>query len=377
MVNRFKMASKSKQTFGVIVLVFMFFHKSVLAEKSKILIAQMSGDSSHSVFSLELAKTLSARGNEVWVVDSEETYRWRIKSQNLSEIQFVLFQNTVPFREAKVLINRYVARQLHSISANSALQYQLEVEDKQLLANITDGRTQSIFALASYDLDDMISSTEVMEKLKAVGFDMIVGDTVPLYQVTLSQLLKVPYIHFGLLPLAPSQNDRFAYNPSNAAYVPERMSFLSDTMTFRERVKNTLLYWITSFFYYKYCLGPMDDLLQKHDIRPDANFGQLMSEAQMWIFNSDFAVDFPRPLSPHVKFVGGGMSGPASPLDEVRHFKLFSFVVLQSPTCICICFSICILSVNYCIADKVLFGKCLVKKDLVFSFYGKSFCVLC
>ncbi|XP_071798796.1 UDP-glucuronosyltransferase 2A2-like [Asterias amurensis] len=325
------MAYTSKQSLGVIVLlVFMIFYKPVLAKKNKILMAQMAGFSSHALFSLELAKTLSARGNEVWVVDSAETYNLRIKGQNLSEIQFVLFQSSTPYLEVKQIISRYVATQLRNSSANSVLQYQVESEDTELDRRLPDGRTRDIFHLASYDLDDMISNPEVITKLKAVGFDMIVGDTVPLYQVTLSQLLKVPFINFGLLPMAPSQNDRFAYNPSNAAYVPERMSFLTDTMTFKERVKNTLLYWITSFFYYKYGLGPMDDILQKHNIRPDANFGQLMSEAQMWIFNSDFVVDFPRPLSPHVKFVGGVMSGPASPLDEVRGFKIIIFVVLHS-----------------------------------------------
>ncbi|XP_071798767.1 UDP-glucuronosyltransferase 2C1-like isoform X2 [Asterias amurensis] len=311
------MAHTSKQSLGVIVLlVFIIFYKPVLAKKNKILMTPLRVYSSHAVFSLELAKVLSARGNEVWVVENEQTYDQRIKNQNLSEIHFVLVQNKIPVSVLEVLVKRFIARNLRSSSANSALQYQLEAEDTKLFANLTDGRTLEIFTAPSYDLDDMISNTEVMTKLKAVGFDMIVGDTVPLYQVTLSQLLKVPFINFGLLPMAPSQNDRFAYNPSNAAYVPERMSFLSDTMTFKERVKNTLLYWITSFFYYKYCLGPMDDILQKHNIRLDANFGQLMSEAQMWIFNSDFVVDFPRPLSPHVKFVGGVMSGPASPLDE-------------------------------------------------------------
>ena len=81
--------------------------------------AQMGGFSSHALFSYELAKTLSARGNEVWVVDSEETYNWHIKDQNLSEIQFVLFQSTIPYLEAKQIISRYVATQLGSSSANT------------------------------------------------------------------------------------------------------------------------------------------------------------------------------------------------------------------------------------------------------------------
>ena len=147
---------------------------------------------------------------------------------------------------------------------------------------------------------------------------MITGDAIHTLHVFLNQVLGVPYIQIGLTTIAPLQHDRFAYNPCNPAYVPERLSFLSDTLTFRERLKNTLLYWLTGYFYYKYMLSPLDEVLRKHNLRPDANIGQLIPEAELWIFNSDFVVDFPRPLSPHVKFVGGILTGHALPLSEVK-----------------------------------------------------------
>ncbi|XP_022098635.1 UDP-glucuronosyltransferase 1-2-like [Acanthaster planci] len=162
----------------------------------------------------------------------------------------------------------------------------------------------------------MLGNKEVIENLKTVGFDMIIGDMVPLYHVILSQVLNVPCIHYSVLSMVPSQHDRFAFNPSYSAYMPERLSSLTDVMTFRERTTNALLYLITGYFYYHYMLTPMDDVLRKRNIRPDANFGQLLSEAAMWIFNSDFVFDFPRPFSPHVKFVGGVLTGPSKPLDE-------------------------------------------------------------
>ena len=66
------------------------------------------------------------------------------------------------------------------------------------------------------------------------------------------------FVQIGLTTIAPSQHDHFAQNPSSPACVPERLSFLSDTLTFRERPKNTLLYWLTGYFYYKYMLSPLD-----------------------------------------------------------------------------------------------------------------------
>ena len=134
---------------------------------------------------------------------------------------------------------------------------------------------------------------------------MITGDVIHTLHVFLSHVLSVPYIQIGLTTIAPSQQDRFSYNPSNPAYVPEHLSFLSDTLTFRERLKNTLLYWLTGYFYYTYMLSPLDTVLEKHSNRSDAYLGYLLPKAEMWIFNSDFVVDFSRPLSSHVKLVGG------------------------------------------------------------------------
>ena len=56
-------------------------------------------------------------------------------------------------------------------------------------------------------------------------------------------------------------------------------------------------------------LSLLDEVLRKHNLSPDAKIGQLIPEAELWIFNSDFVVDFLRPLSPYVKFVGGILTG--------------------------------------------------------------------
>ena len=115
----------------------------------------------------------------------------------------------------------------------------------------------------------------------------------------------MPIVQIGLTTFAPSQHDHFAHNPSSPAYVLERPSFLSNTLTFPERPRNTLLYCRTGYFFYKYRLSLLDEVLRKHNFRPDANIGQLIPEAELWVFNSDFVVDFLRPLSSHVKLVGG------------------------------------------------------------------------
>ena len=253
----------------------------------------------------------------MWVTIDETSHIKQFpKSGVPPEVKMVLYY--IPLAEhLATLVRRYVSNQLRGSNANSVLQYRIEAEDREIQASL-EGRKADIFSSLSYYIDDVLSSTEVVEQLKMVEFDLIVGDVVQQLQVFLSQTLKVPFVEIGLTYAAPSKHDHFAHNPSNPAYVPERLSFLSDTLTFRERLKNTLLYWLTGYFYYKYMLSPLDEVLRKHNLSPDAKIGQLIPVAELWIFNSDFVVDFPRPLSPHVKFVGGILTGHALPLSEVK-----------------------------------------------------------
>ncbi|XP_038050047.1 UDP-glucuronosyltransferase 2C1-like [Patiria miniata] len=314
-MNKLKMGCFGVSVFLALSMIMLLHLKPVLG--CKILVAATSGMCSHMISGIEIAKTLSSRGNKVWVVMNEETHRLYVQGRMEipDQIHFALFKTSLTDKDGDTFLRRYVSKQLRDERANTALQYRIEAEDREIQARVA-GRKVDVFKASSFVNDDMLGNTQLIEKLKTVGFDMIIGDVVTLYQVFLSQVLKVPYINFGLTSMVPSQHDRFAFNPIHPAYVPERLSSLTDTMTFQERRKNTLLYWITGYFYYKFMLTPMDEVLQKRNIRPDANFGQLLSEAAMWIFNEDFAFEFPRPLSPHVKFVGGVLTGPSKPLNE-------------------------------------------------------------
>ncbi|XP_022098652.1 UDP-glucuronosyltransferase 2C1-like isoform X1 [Acanthaster planci] len=284
--------------------------------RSKILVTAPSVTCSHLFSSAEIARTLSARGNDVWFLIDEELYDRHAATLALPEQMKVAFYKTaLSYTESETYVRRYVSKQLRDSSANTAKQYRLEAEDREIQERL-GGRKVDLFTATSVGTDDILGIEELMRGLKAAGFDMIVGDYTAQFYVILSQVLQVPYIHIGLTPIAPSQHDRPAYTPSHPAYVPERFSAVSDTMTIRERLKNYLLYWVMSYSYDKYVLTPYDKLLQKRNIRPDANFFQLLTEAKLWIFNSDFVVDFPRPLNPQVKFVGGFLAGSAKPLNQ-------------------------------------------------------------
>ena len=293
----------------------------VAVVRKKILLTGPSVTCSHLYSSAEIAKTLSARGHDVWFLLSGDLYDSYAKVLAFPESMTVaIYNTTITHDVAEIYIRRYVSKQLRDSQANSARQYRLEAEDREIQA-LLGGRKVDIFTAASVGTDEILESEELIRSLRSVGFDMIVGDFTGLYYVFLSQVLGVPFVHIGLTPIAPSQHDRPAYTPSNPAYVPERFSAMSDDMTFRERLRNYLLFWVMGYSFDKYMLSPFETVQRKHSIRPDASFSRLLSEAKLWIFNSDFVVDFPRPLNPQVKFVGGFLTGPAKPLSQVILIK--------------------------------------------------------
>ena len=191
--------------------------------ESKILVVVTGGPGSHFISDLQIAKMLLARGHEVWVTIDETSHTKRFPGSGVPpEVKVVLYYAPLTEHSA-TLVRRYVSNQLRGSNANSVLQYRIEAEDREIQASL-EGRKADIFSSLSYYIDDVLSSKEVVEQLRSLKFDVIVGDAVQPIRVFLSQALKVPFVLIGLTPIAPSQHDHFAHNPSSPAYVPERLS---------------------------------------------------------------------------------------------------------------------------------------------------------
>ncbi|XP_038060857.1 2-hydroxyacylsphingosine 1-beta-galactosyltransferase-like [Patiria miniata] len=283
-----------------------------VASCSKILYVTTGGVGSHYPAGVEISKALARRGHHVTVSIDQDSYERGEDDRNFpANMETITFPASFPLETTFRTIDKYVRSTLRGCSPNDVID-QLPPPDYPGQDNHT------LFDLNEIFCDDILNDTELIAKLRAASYDMIVGDTVFLCYALLSQKLSVPFIHFGLTSMVPSQHDIFAGNPVSPAYVPERASELTDQLTFRQRFKNTLMYHLVRYFYNKLVLQTFEIVQQRHSLRPDVTFQQLIPEAEMWIFSSNFLVDFARPLPPHVRFVGGVLTGPPSQLIEVR-----------------------------------------------------------
>ncbi|XP_022100574.1 UDP-glucuronosyltransferase 2C1-like [Acanthaster planci] len=279
------------------------------AQGSRILILNPEGFSSHFRGSISIGKALARRGHHVTagamkvLLDDVGGEKQDIPpNMELLPMQFSLSHETL-----SRTIDKYVRSTLRGYAPN-------EVIDELPPTIHPDEDKYTIFNLCEVKCSDVLEDDKLLSRLRAAKYDIIVGDTVYLCHPLLSQILSVPFIHIGLTTMVPSQHDIFAGNPVNPAYVPERTTELTDTMTFRQRLKNTAMYQIMKYLYNKYVLQLYQNVQLSSNVKPDMTFRQLMSTAEMWIFSSNFLIDFPRPLPSHVVFVGGVLTGPPKPL---------------------------------------------------------------
>ena len=110
--------------------------------------------------------------------------------------------------------------------------------------------------------------------------------------------------------------------------MPEILSAFDHVMSFQERLINTR--WSFSFTVLMKMFGnSYDDL--RHDFSI-ADVTAFYDDAELFLINSHFSLDFPKPTLPNTVMVGGLTTGPGKLLHKVSSFKVFFF---------CFCFVLC------------------------------------
>ncbi|GAB1601338.1 UDP-glucuronosyltransferase 2C1-like [Argonauta hians] len=119
--------------------------------------------------------------------------------------------------------------------------------------------------------------------------------------------LSVPFVFTGSLIL-PSVH-RVPWHPG---VFPLDLIGMSDKMTFSEKIINTILTLID------YTLppigGPWGSIKSYAKDKPDITLLELLHQAQFFLIEKDVLLDYPTPLLPNMRYVGGLAAKPSSPL---------------------------------------------------------------
>lgn len=164
------------------------------------------------------------------------------------------------------------------------------------------------------ECEAVLNNKEILLELLDKKFDLAVTDRFYHCGYLVAEKLKVP---FAVFDGASYNGPLDAHAPTPLAYVPMFNSRLTDNMALLERLRNVYLY-IARQFASKKLLAPFSQLISKYNLSStEMSIEGIMGKAQLWLLDSDFSLEFPRPLMPNMVYIGGLLITSPKPLPKV------------------------------------------------------------
>nr|XP_034379497.1 UDP-glucuronosyltransferase 3A2-like isoform X2 [Arvicanthis niloticus] len=158
----------------------------------------------------------------------------------------------------------------------------------------------------------LLSRKDIMEFLQNENFDLVLLNSLDFCSLLVAEKLGKRFVSFY-----PGQFSFMDVGlPSPLSYVPVYGSGLTDQMDFWGRVKNFLMFFDFSMKQ-REILSQYDSTIQEHFAEGSQPvLSDLLLKAELLFVNSDFALDFARPLFPNTVYVGGLLDKPVQPIPQ-------------------------------------------------------------
>ncbi|XP_077984583.1 2-hydroxyacylsphingosine 1-beta-galactosyltransferase-like [Glandiceps talaboti] len=281
--------------FGYLVLFMSLVHTSSC---SKLLILPGYPLGSHYMFMSKVGRTMVDRGHNATMLINQGINVMQAKQikADQSKFSFVKYQGT--FTDECV-------KEMAMIQMEGSLNGTGTIWD-----------TVNIIKGLSRDCDMLLQDDGLFELLRSSQYDIVLANYVNPCHILIVQMLGLPFVSVSTQRIFPMIDSSLHHIPSYPSYVPAMYSGLPDQMNIFQRLKNfghyVMSYLVSNFL----LLAPYETLKVKHNIRPDATLHELMGTSEVALFGFDFTFEFPRPLMPSSKYIGGLLAKPASPLDK-------------------------------------------------------------
>ncbi|MED6237200.1 hypothetical protein ATANTOWER_020686 [Ataeniobius toweri] len=170
-------------------------------------------------------------------------------------------------------------------------------------------------------LDGVVKSEHMMKKLKEGNYDLLFADPIYAGSDLTADMLGIPLVYSLRFSLVNNWERMCGQLPAPPSFVPGAMSKLTDKMNFSERLWNVLFYALQDIVLEQFMWKEINKYYS--DIRGTPTSAcKMMGNADIWLLRTYWDFDFPRPLLPNFKFIGGIHCTPAKPLPK----KLENFV---------------------------------------------------
>ncbi|XP_063951695.1 UDP-glucuronosyltransferase 2A3-like [Lytechinus pictus] len=173
------------------------------------------------------------------------------------------------------------------------------------------------FQVVSTSCKSLFDDPSHLQRLKDKSYDAIIGIPFCPCDGLLAEYLNISFIAFTASFRYETFNEFTVGIPAPSSYVPfPLIEALTDEMTFSERIYNAFY----RFVFVKYLLHvwskPFVAIQQKLHISPHLSIDDILGKAKLWLVNTNFALDFPRPTAPVWIPIGGILTEESKPLQQ-------------------------------------------------------------
>ena len=178
-------------------------------------------------------------------------------------------------------------------------------------------RNSQMFAkMLKHDCNALLQGQKVVKLLRRLNLDVMISDAfnTPCDSL-LAEYLDIPLIlysnhGYGSVP--------WIYSPSNLGTTANELHDITPKGMFILRLFELLDNWVTYYVYLPWYFNPMiSEIGNKYKYNNSViTSGFICSKVSLLLINTLMSTDYPRPLRPHFKFIGGFYVEEAQPLPE-------------------------------------------------------------
>ena len=295
------------------VILLVVFACSFVSS-GNVFISVTCGEGSHYMAAAAIGEALVRRGHNVTVLIGD-AYEHRAQHPVHSKLfNFEIFKYPVPAKEVHERLEKIFSQAFDE-------GFKLDV-----IRNFTDMMKPS-----ADDCRATLSDRELMSRLESAKFDVTIFDVTWQCSVLLASHLNTTNILFNPMASQYYIADMVAGAPFMPAVIPNGFICFPQPMTFFQRVMNVVL--VVTL---KQCMGLFFNLIEpvkeEFGMLPDRSLMDFMKDVDLLLMNMDSAIDFVAPYPPGVVEVGGLLTKPAEPLEQVSLDRLI--ILCHPPKCL-------------------------------------------
>ncbi|XP_060718647.1 UDP-glucuronosyltransferase 2C1-like isoform X9 [Tachysurus vachellii] len=292
------------ERFALCFLLLLGLDQTLLSVTAgKILI--WPGEFSHWLNIKVVMDELIARGHNLTIVTHSATPSVNTAQSpgyNVDVIQ-------VPHTKQDVFKNleKFMKYWMYDVQHDNIIQTSLKISE--LLGKATE-QNQVLYYCTS-----ICKSPDLLEKWRKEQFDVLLTDPLYMCGELLAQKLDLPFIISLRFSYGNVMERLCGQLPAPPSFVPSVGLSYTDHMDFPQRVKN-FLFVLSQDIMFKLLISMKWDNIYSEFLGKPTTLCDTMSKADIWLIRTYWDFEYPRPLLPNFKFVGGLHCKPAKPLPK-------------------------------------------------------------